>query len=396
MVGTMAEAAGYQLEADRPLLSAVSIPRLVTGRVRTLEEAEQVLRSGLADLVSMVRAHIADPDIVRKTREGRAHEVRPCIACNQGCVGGLLQVARMGCVVNPAAGFEATLAESLITRASTRKKVLIVGAGPAGMEAARVAALRGHRVFLAEADSRLGGSIRVARRAPRLQALGDITDWLEQEILRLGVEVRTGSYMEADDVLSERADLVIIATGAVSRTDGWQAAIPGLPPAGTDLPHVTTARDLLMETRRAGAAKSAVILDDVGHYAAVAAAEFLVGQGTPVTYVTGLASFAPRLDGSFRNEAALRYLYQGNFRLLVGHCLTEIQLTHCLVRPLVGTRTERIEADQVVLVTHGAPLRALYDELRGQVPDVKLIGDAAAPRTLQDAIREGHLAARTE
>jgi 2,4-dienoyl-CoA reductase-like NADH-dependent reductase (Old Yellow Enzyme family) len=110
MSATMAEPAGYELVPDQALLDSVSVPRMVTGRFRTLEEAEQVLRSRAAEIVSLVRAHIADPELVRKTREGRAEAVRPCIACNQGCVGGLLQVARMGCAVNPSAGAEASLA----------------------------------------------------------------------------------------------------------------------------------------------------------------------------------------------------------------------------------------------------------------------------------------------
>lgn len=396
MTATMAEVAGYELIPNEPLLSAVSVPRLVTGRFRTLEEAEQILRTGIADLVSLVRAQIADSDLVRKTREGRVEQVRPCIACNQGCVGGLLRSGRMACAVNPAAGLESTLAESLIVAAARRKKVLIVGAGPAGLEAARVAAMRGHRVVLVEADARLGGSLRIARRASRLQAIGDIADWLEREVVRLGVEIRTGIYMEAEEVLEEQPDVLIIATGAAPRTDGVQAAVPGLRPCGCALPHVTTAEGLLGERERAASLRSALVLDDVGHYEAVAAAEELVGRGAAVIYVTGLSSFAPGMDGTFRNEAALKYLHRGSFRLLVGHCLVAIESQRCLVRPLSGERTETVPADTVVLVTHRAPRRALFDQLRHRIAQVRLIGDAASPRTLQDAIREGHLAARSD
>ncbi|MET0987733.1 MAG: NAD(P)-binding protein, partial [Steroidobacteraceae bacterium] len=187
MTATMSEPAGYQLQPDAPIRANNSVPRIVTGRFRTLEEVEEVLRAGEAELVSMVRAQIADPDLVRKTREGRAEEVRPCIACNQGCVGGLLQVARMGCAVNPAAGVESLLAEDRIVQASRPQKILIVGGGPGGLEAARVAALQGHRVVLAEAGARLGGAIYVAMRAPGLRGIADITDWLQREVARLGV-----------------------------------------------------------------------------------------------------------------------------------------------------------------------------------------------------------------
>lgn len=395
MTSTMADPAGYQMSPNELLLGSVSVPRLVTGRFRTLEEAEQVLREQSAELVSLVRAHIADPELVRKTREGRSEEVRPCIACNQGCVGGLLQVGRMGCAVNPAAGAEGILDESLITAAQQRKKVMIVGAGPAGLEAARIAAMRGHAVTLVEASARLGGGLLAARRAPRLHGIGDITDWLEREVYRLGVEVRTSTYMESDDVLAESPDVLIVATGAAARGDGMQAASPGEAPEGADLPHVTTAFELLMASRQDEVPASALVLDDIGHYEAVAAAEHLIELGTAVTYVTGQPSFAPKMDGTFRNEMALKYLYRGDFRLLVGHLLTEIRRHHCIVRPLNSDHTETVTADIVVLVNNKRPDRSLYDQLQGKVPEISLVGDAAAPRTLQDAIREGHLATRS-
>jgi hypothetical protein len=227
-----------------------------------------------------------------------------------------------------------------------------------------------------------------------MQAIGDFTDWLEREVLRLGVEVRTGSYMEADDVLAERPDLLLVATGAISRGDGIQAARPGLPPEGCGLPHVTDAADLLLHGGVDHAGRSALILDDIGHYEAVAAAEFLVDRGASVTYVTGSSSFAPKMNGSFRNEVALQYLYRGRFRLLVGHQLTRISPEHCEVRPLQGERSEIIQADLVVLVTNKRPARGLYDALHGRIAAVEAIGDAASPRTLQDAVRDGHLAAR--
>ena len=127
-----------------------TVPTLVTGRFRTLAEADEVIRNGLADLVGMTRAHIADPDIVRKTTAGRADEVRPCIACNQGCVGGL-SLGRLACAVNSDVGFEREH-RGAYRPVDVARDVLVVGGGPAGLEAARVAAVRGHRVVLCEAD----------------------------------------------------------------------------------------------------------------------------------------------------------------------------------------------------------------------------------------------------
>jgi hypothetical protein len=186
----------------------------------------------------------------------------------------------------------------------------------------------------------------------------------------------------------------VVATGAEDRGDGIQMLNPGEPPRGFDLPHVTNAQDLLLGAAPQRSPTSALVLDDVGHYEAVAAAEFMVERGAAVTYVTGQPAFAPRMNGTSRNEAALKRLYRGSFRLLVGHFLAAIDGEHCAVRPLRGTRTEAIRADTVVLVTHKAPRRSLFDRLRGRCDDLKLIGDASSPRTLQEAIREGHLAAR--
>ena len=394
MTGTMAEAAGYELEPNAPLLASVSVPRMVTGRFRTLEEAEGVLREGHADIVSLVRAQIADPDLVLKTREGRADQVRPCIACNQGCVGGLLQTGRMGCVVNPAAGVESLLDERAMTRSGAPKKVLIVGGGPAGMEAARVAALRGHRVILAEAGPRLGGAILAARRAPRMQAIGDFTDWL-------GARGPAPRGRSPNGQLCRAGGCSRRASGRAARGD--RRDIEGQWPAGGSPRHATGglrvaardgAADLLLHGKGDHAGRSAVVLDDIGHYEAVAAAEFLVDRGASVTYVTGSGSFAPKMNGSFRNDVALQYLYRGRFRLLVGHQLTRITPEDCEVRPLQGERSESVRADLVVLVTNKRPARELCDALRGRVATVEAIGDAASPRTLQDAVRDGHLAAR--
>jgi 2,4-dienoyl-CoA reductase-like NADH-dependent reductase (Old Yellow Enzyme family) len=397
MLPAMERPLGVMLSSSAKVVAGVSrIPRILTAaRVRTLEEAEQMLRDGLGDLINLQRAHIADSDLVRKTREGRVEEVRPCIACNQGCVGGLLSpAARLGCAVNPAVGFERTLSEDLISKSGDPKRVLVVGGGPAGMEAARVAAIAGHRVTLVEASAKLGGTVNVARLAPKMHSFGDITTWLESEIMRLGVEIRIGTYMEADDVLAEKPEVVIVATGGIPRLDGMQTAIPGMPARGVDQPHVITSTDLLTDrSRKIGA--TAVVFDDVGHYEAVAAADVLVERGAAVTFVTRCSMFAPTVETWTRTEPALERLNAGQFRVLTRMHLIEIRSEDCIVRPLQGERIEVVPAETVVLVLAREPLSSLADELRGAIADIRVVGDALAPRDLQAAIREGHLAARS-
>ncbi len=389
MVGGMQQPVGYELPSSAQLTEGVTVPRIVSGRIRTLEEAEQVLREGVADLVSMVRAQIADPDLIRKTREGRVDEVRPCIACNQGCIGGLMRDMRLGCLVNPAVGFERTLAEDLIVKTSEPRKILVIGGGPAGMEAARVGALMGHRVVLAEASPKLGGAINAARRAPRLHTIGDIADWQEHEIYRLGVEVRLGTYLDADAVLAEDADLVIVSTGSLPRMDGVQFGEPGIPLPGHDLPHVLSSHDLLL-----GASpdfgKSAVVLDDTGHYEAIAACEFLISKDVAVTYVTRLPAMTPYVDTTMRTVPALERLYHGDFAILVRHRLVAIEPGITIVQPFQSEKPAKVAAETVVLITPNRPMRTLYDELRQRHRNVALVGDALAPRDLQAAIAEGH------
>lgn len=389
MVGGMQQPTGYELPSSGQLTAGVRVPRIVSGRIRTLEEAEQILREGTADLISMVRAQIADPELIRKTREGRVDEVRPCIACNQGCIGGLMRDMRLGCLVNPAVGFETTLAEDLIVKTNVPKKVLVVGGGPAGMEAARVAALMGHQVTLAEASPKLGGTINAARKAPRLHTIGDIVDWQEREIYRLGVDVRLGTYMDSDAVLAHDADKVVVATGSLPRMDGVQFGEPGMPLPGYDLPHVVSSTDLLLGPPRDWG-RHAIVLDDVGHYEAIAAAEFLISKGVAVTYVTRLTSMTPQVDMTMRTVPALERLYQGDFQILVRHRLVEIQPGVTTVQPFQSQKARKIDADTVVMITPNQPMRGLYDELRQQHKDISLVGDALAPRDLQAAIGEGH------
>ena len=392
MNSAMHDPAGYELASSGRLTAVSRVPRIVAGRFRTLEEAEQVLRDGTADLISMVRAHIADPDIVRKTRDGRVSEVRPCIGCNQGCIGGLFREGRLGCLVNPAVGYESSLSEHRLCRTRAAKKVLVVGGGPAGLEAARIAALAGHRVLLVEATNQLGGLVNVAKLAPKLSGIADITQWLAAEIERVGVEIRLHSYMDADDVRSFASDIVLIATGSRPRMDGMQIGDAGEAASGVELPHVCSSLDLLTD-RSLEFGENALVLDDVGHFEALAAAEYLVSKGVAVNFVTRFPNLAPYVESTGRVVPALERLYAGDFTLYPRHHLVAIHPGYADIRPIQSRKIRRIPADRVVLVTPNEPERRLYDELNGDLPHVKLIGDALAPRDVQRAIADGRRAA---
>jgi hypothetical protein len=391
IIGAMHKPFGYELASVGEVLKDASVPRLVTGRVRTLEEADSLLRDGTAEIVSLVRAMIADPMLVAKTRAGHADRVRPCIACNQGCAGGMARTGRIGCAVNPAAGFEVSLDEANVPPSASPRKVLVIGGGPAGMEAARTAALAGHRVTLMEAMQDLGGTINIAKRAPRLHTVGDIGWWLEAELARLGVVVRLNSYVEPDDVLAESPDAVIIATGSLPRMDGFQLSDPGEPAIGVDWPHVLSSHDLLAGGRQPG--NTALLLDNVGHVETLGVLDHLLAHGVATTLVTNQSALMPYVDTTLRVNAALERGSNGTLDVLTRHHLVEITPGTCRVRAIHGRKERLIPAETVILVTPNLPVQSLFDDLRDRLPDVLLVGDAAGPRDIQAAIADGHRAA---
>lgn len=395
LIGSMHQPVGYGIPSSRQITAAaVKVPRIVVGRFRTLEEANQVIREGVADMVSMVRAHIADPDLVRKTVEGRVEDVRPCIACNQGCQGGIWRDGRLGCAVNAAAGWEATIAEDMIDKVESPRQILVVGGGPGGMEAARVAALRGHHVILAEASPDLGGLLNVAKRTPHAHQIGDIAIWLEEQVYKLGVDVRLNTYLDAADIRELGVDFVILATGSYPRMDGVQLAHPSQPASGIDQLHVLSSVDLIMG-RHGDLGKTALVLDTVGHFEGPAVAEHLVSKGLAVTFVTHHNSFGgDYIRTTLRDVPLLEELYKGEFELLTRHMLVSIGQGTADIRPLQSSRLRTVMADTVVLITHNRSLNELHGELaKGNIP-VELVGDARAPRDFQAAIKEGHRIAR--
>ncbi|WP_157219370.1 oxidoreductase [Flavisphingomonas formosensis] len=400
MVGGMHEPMGYEMPTSVPITRAVKLPTMVVGRYRTLEECDQLIRDGDADMVGLVRAMIADPDLVNKSLAGKADRVRPCIACNQACVANVVYLWQSGlqCTVNVGAGNEQTLGDHRLVPAAEPKTVLVVGGGPAGLEAARVAALRGHKVILAEADSHLGGTLRAAARAPTRHQMGDILTWLEEEVYRLGVEVRLSSYMDENDVIDTGADAVIVATGSLPRMDGVIGSHPGQPVKNIDRKGVISPLELFMYPPE-DLGRSAAVIDDVGHYEGMAAAEHLIQKGLSVTYVTRQRMFGQLIQGALMVEPFLTRMAGKPFRQITRMRPIAIEPGHVVIGPVVltdeTTDIERLEADTVVIVTANRSNRQIFDALSERNSDIRVVGDANSPRFLETAIREGHIAGAT-
>ena len=392
MIGGMHEPMGYEIPTSAPITAATSIPSVVIGRVRTLEEADQLIKEGTDDMVGMTRAHIAEPDLISKTREGREEEIRPCIACNQGCVGEVNGPQRkMACVVNTAVGKEQFLGEEKLEKVKEPKTVLVVGGGPAGLEAARIAAIRGNKVMLMEAQNKLGGTINLARIGPHLHGLYDFIHWQITEIDRLGVESQTNIYVESEEVKKISPDAVIIATGSLPRMDGIQLAIPGEPARGLEQPHVLSSIDLLSSPGMVFG-KKAVVFDDVGHYEAIGVAEYLMEKGLAVTFITSRREFAPLMEPALRSNPALERLSKGDFNLITRAQLCKVNEKNVEVKYLYGGDSLFIPADIVIPVFHNKPEASLKNRLLDFSGDIYVVGDAKSPRFLKAAIHDGYRA----
>jgi NADH:flavin oxidoreductase / NADH oxidase family/Nitroreductase family len=209
-LSTLDNPLGYELESSEQVARSVRVPTIVTGRIMTLDHASHLVETGVADMVSLVRAMVADPHLVKKSREGREAEIRPCIGTSMGCVAQLMTTGRLQCVVNVAAGRETSVAFETPSPAETRKKILVIAGGPAGLEAARTAALRGHEVHLYEMTANLVGQVRMAASAPHRADLAALTGFLADEIKRLGVHVHLRTPVDPDLVIGERPDEVVV------------------------------------------------------------------------------------------------------------------------------------------------------------------------------------------
>ena len=316
LLATMDDPLGHEVAASEVITRSVSKPTIVVGRIMTLDHASHIVESGAADMVSMVRALIADPELVNKARRGEESRIRPCIGSSMGCVGQLMSTGVLSCVVNVAAAKETTVSFEPEGVAAVAKKVLVVGGGPAGLEAARTAALRGHQVELHEATRRLGGQVAIAASAPHRSDIGAITQWLVDEIERLGVTIRLSSMVEPDIVDEVDPDEVIVATGSTPRRDGFQLATPVTPIPGHDLAHVYSSWDVFGFGGRAAVEGPCVVFDDTGTFEAISVADALLATGAAVTMISRYESIGATLPYPPATvEAARERLMSGRLRL---------------------------------------------------------------------------------
>jgi hypothetical protein len=313
-----------------------------------------------------------------------------------GCVGKLLMTGRLGCVVNVAAGLELETPFETPAPAETLKRILVVGGGPAGMEVARTAALRGHTVHLHEARRDLGGQVAIAASTPHRADLAALTRWLETELDRLQVRVFRGSFVDPEMVAASDFDEVIIATGGTPETPARLASRPGSLIPGSELPHVYTSWELLGFGGRATIGRRALVFDDMGTFEAISAAHVLVAQEVPVTFVTSQESLGSRIPYPPATVAASReILTKGDFDFIPSSAISWISRDEVAITPLFAGREYTVEADTVVIVGHHRPNRELAAELEAAGTPHYLVGAVNGGWEIERAIREAALVART-
>ena len=342
-------------------------------------------------MVSMVRALIADPELVNKARNRDETRIRPCIGSNMGCVGQLMTNGRISCVVNASAAREDVLTFEPDNRVAQPKKILVVGGGPAGLEFARTAALRGHRVELHEAMKTLGGQVTMAASAPHRADIGGIVSWLAEEIESLGVAVHLNSYIDEEAIARIAPDEVVLATGTMPRSDGMQQATPGSSISGCDLPHVYSSWDLFGFGEITHLEGPAVVYDDTGSFEAISVVDVLLGKGLAVTMVSRNDSVGANLPyPPVTAGAARERLYSGDFDFIGNHYIRRISDEGVDIGVLFTDRERHLPARTVVFVGFNEPHRDLWLYLQGNGPKAHMIGDVRGRNSIMTAIHAGN------
>jgi NADPH-dependent 2,4-dienoyl-CoA reductase/sulfur reductase-like enzyme len=348
-------ASSPHLDFAGEIRAATNFPTFHAAKIQDVATARHAIASGKLDMVGMTRAHMTDPHIVRKIVEGREHDIRPCVGATY-CLDRIYQGGAAYCIHNPATGRETEIAHDL-PKAPKKRKIVVVGAGPAGLEAARVAAERGHEVVVFEAAAHAGGQVRLTAQSKRRREMIGIIDWRVAQCTAKGVRINYSTWADATTVLAESPDVVIVATGGVPHTEVLSA--------GNDL--VVSAWDIISGDVKPGT--NVLVFDDAGDHSGLQAADVIAASGAKVEVMTPDRSFAPEVM-AMNLVPYMRSLQKLDATFTVTFRLEEVQrkgngLVAIVGSDYGGVRKER-HVDQVV-VNHGTiPLDDLYFELKPQ------------------------------
>ena len=369
---------GYAMFIPSAIRKAVELPVVGVGRFKDPLQAERALAEGHCDLVGVVRGQIADADFAAKARAGATEEIRLCLSCNQECVGRMGLNRWLGCIENPRTGRES---RPLSADPGPRQRVLVIGAGPGGLQAAIAAGRMGHAVTVLEREDVPGGQVRLAASVPNRAELGDMIRNQVNECRRVGVTITCGAPASVETVETLRPDRVIVATGALAQRPWW---------IGADVTNACDVRDVL--TGAADPVGDVVLIDEIGFHHATSVAELLADRGCAVEVATPGMVVGQDLGVTLDMEqwwmrAGAKGIVQSTDLVPMGFDGTTLTLLH---HP-TGANVVRTP-DWVVLAVPAAPDDALYLDLKAAGIPVERVGDCVAPRRAHAAVVEGERA----
>lgn len=373
---------GWRIYLADEIKKVVKIPVITVGQIKTPATAERILKDEKADYVALGRPLIADPEWPNKAAEGREEEIRKCISCNIGCIGGrVFNDLYMRCTINPVVGHEREEGWVELKPADKKKKVMVIGGGPGGMEAARVALLRGHDVTLYEKDQELGGQLNVAAVPPGKEKINYIKEYYASQLLNNGLKVELGKEVDEKLVQEAKPDVVIIATGAEPIIPDYTCVLGK---------NVLSYLDVLSGRARVPG-KNVIVAG--GGTVGCETAVYLAEQGKKVTIVEMLEELAVDMEPITRFDLLTEVLPKAGIKALTKITITQISDDGVTAVDRWGKKSF-IDADNVIVAVGTKALETLEEKIKDIVPEVYVIGDSVAPRKILEAIYEGANVAR--
>ncbi len=370
--------AGFATYMSAALRNSVDLPIIGFGRINDPVQAEIILSEGSADLIGMARQLIADPEMPIKAKNKRTEDIRHCIGCNDGCIFQVMQNEPIRCIQNPAAGREKKFGIGTLKKAKIKKRIVVVGGGPAGMKTSEVAASRGHDVILLEKANELGGQLLIASKYPYREELLEIKSYLYRRLKRNNVKIILNHDANIENILKFNPDKIVIATGSYTND---------LNIKGANQDNVYSVYDILENEKEIG--QDVMIIDKNGHWKAAGMVEFLAEKNKNVSVVTPLLYFGQNLEPSNRELLYLR-ISEMNVKVTPSYETISINKKRAKLKNVYSNKTiEMGDFDSFIYVTTNYSNDILYRKLKNRFKELYRVGDCVAPRMIEQAIFDG-------